>query len=295
MILVAGGTGLLGHDVVAQLLEAGEDVRVLTRDADAARRILGRDAQVAVGDVRQPETVREAVRGASVVISAVHGFLGGRGAGPQQIDVEGNAALAAAAAAEGAGMVLVSVLRASGESPIELFRAKWAAEQLVQESLSAWTIVRPSAYMETWIGVIRATAGKSGRPLIFGRGQQPIAFVSVADVARVVARAAVDETLRGQILEIAGPRCTMTELADAVRSADGGVNRPRHLPRGVLRATGVLARPFAPAFARQNVTALAMDTQDLGDADGDIRARLALAPATSLAAAVAQMTTQVTR
>ena len=32
MILVAGGTGLLGHHVVSRLLERGLPVRVLTRD-----------------------------------------------------------------------------------------------------------------------------------------------------------------------------------------------------------------------------------------------------------------------
>ena len=179
--------------------------------------------------------------------------------------------------------MLMSVLGASDNSRVELFRAKWAAEMMVRESHARWTIVRPSAYLETWVAIMRATAGRSGRPLIFGRGERPIAFVSAADVARVVARATLDDALRGQILEIAGPRCTMTQLADAVRQADGGGATSRHLPRGLLRATGVLARPFAPAFARQNMTALAMDTVELGNADGDIGLRLGLPPATSLA------------
>lgn len=52
----------------------------------------------------------------------------------------------------------------------------------------------------------------------------------------------------------------MTELARALHDAHGGHGSPRHLPRPLLRILSVLARPISPAFARQNQTALAMDT-----------------------------------
>ncbi len=55
----------------------------------------------------------------------------------------------------------------------------------------------------------------------------------------------------------------MTELARALQDARGWHGSPRHLPRPLLRALSVLARPLSPAFARQNQTALAMDTGTL--------------------------------
>lgn len=262
MIVVAGGSGLLGQHIVSDLVARGERVRVLVRDPGRARNVVG-DVDLVAGDVRRREGLDALVAGASVVVSAVHGFLGGRGAGPVQVDERGNANLVDAASAAGADVVLVSVLGASSDSPVELFRAKHQAEQHLRRSATPWTIVRPAAYLETWLTVLTQTAGRSGRPLIFGRGQAPIRFVSVLDVASVVTRAATDATQRGQVFEVAGEPRTMTDLARALQDARGWHGSPRHLPRPVLRILAIAARPISPAFARQNHTALAMDTGQL--------------------------------
>jgi hypothetical protein len=55
----------------------------------------------------------------------------------------------------------------------------------------------------------------------------------------------------------------MSQLALAIRAYEGWSGGIRHVPRPLLRAMSVLARPFAPAFARQNAAALAMDTVPL--------------------------------
>ncbi|MEP6979278.1 MAG: NAD(P)H-binding protein [Nakamurella sp.] len=267
MIVVAGGSGLLGQHVVNDLLARGESVRVLVRDAPRARALWDDSVEVVAGDVRRADGLADQCAGASVVVSAVHGFLGGRGAGPVEVDERGNANLVAAAAAAGADVVMVSVLGASPDSPVDLFRAKCAAERQLRGSRTAWTIVRASAYLETWLAVLGTTAGKSGHPLIFGRGERPIWMVSALDVAAVVSRAATDSSLRGQVLEVAGQPITMTELARALQNARGWDGSPRHLPRPALRILAVLARPISPAFARQNRTALAMDTGTLTASD----------------------------
>jgi uncharacterized protein YbjT (DUF2867 family) len=263
MIVVAGGSGLLGGLVVRNLLAQGEAVRVLARDVDKARQVLGPDLQVTAADVRRADEVRKGVQGASVVVSALHGFLGGRGDGPAEVDRTGNRHLIEAARGERADVVLVSILGAAADSSVELFREKFAAERALQESDVAWTIVRACGFLETWLGILAQTAGKSGRPLVFGRGEQPIPFVSVVDVASVVVAAISQPELRGQVLSVAGPALTMNQLALAIRAHEGWSGGVRHVPRPLLRAMSVLARPFAPAFARQNAAALAMDTVPL--------------------------------
>ena len=266
VIVVAGGSGLLGRQVVRSLLDGGRPVRVLVRDPDRARTALGDDAEVLTGDVRDRAAVTEALAGASVIVSAVHGFLGGRGAGPLEVDQRGNANLVDAAAATGAHVVLISVLGAAPDSSLDLFRAKHAAEQHLQASGTPWTIVRAGPFLQTWLTVMTQTAGTSGRPLIFGRGARPIGFVSAVDVAALVSRAATDATLRGQLLEVAGPAMTMTELAGALQAARGWTGRLRHVPRPMLRVLATAARPVNPAFARQNRAAVIMDTTPLATA-----------------------------
>ncbi len=277
MIVVAGGSGLLGRQLVTVLLAAGEQVRVLVRDPAHASTVLDDQVEILACDVRRPAGLTEALAGASVVISAVHGFLGGRGAGPVEVDQRGNANLVDAAAATGAHVVLTSVLGAAADSGLDLFRAKYAAEQHLRASGTSWTIVRAGPFLQTWLTVLTQTAGKSGRPLIFGRGDRPIAFVSAADVAALVGRAATDPTLRGQLLEVAGAPMTMIELARALQAARGWHGSLRHLPRPMLRLLATVAGPGKPAFARQNRAALLLDTTTLST-DTDLSTLLGRSP-----------------
>ncbi len=84
MIAVAGGSGRLGTLLVQRLLERGECVRVLTRDPERAKHLAG--AEIYVGDVRQPDTLGGFVTGASVIVSAVHGYVGTGGVSPANVD-----------------------------------------------------------------------------------------------------------------------------------------------------------------------------------------------------------------
>ncbi len=279
MIAVAGGTGLLGSRLVATLLAQGHHVRALTRDRARAAAALGTTPEIVEADVRRPEGLTEALQGAACVVSAFHGFLGGRGEGPDEVDRQGNLNLIAAAKEAGSAVVLMSIMGASADSPADLFRAKFAAEQELRASGVPWCIIRSGPYIETWHRVLQETAGRSGRPLVFGRGERRMAFVAVDDVVALAVRAVTDPTLLGEVLEIGGEPISMEQLALAVQAAHGWQGKPRHLPRGVLRVASVVARPFSPTFARQNRRALVMDTTDLGEGDPELRNRLGLRPA----------------
>jgi uncharacterized protein YbjT (DUF2867 family) len=249
MILLAGGTGRLGTIVASDLAAAGREVRVLTRDPARARHLDGIVTSVAIGDVRDPASIESAVRGVDLVISAVQGLAGPGRVTPAAVDARGNIDLIDAAAAVGADVVLVSVVGASPDSPMELFRAKYAAEQHLRASTANWTVVRATAFVELWAQIM-------ARPIVFGQGDNPINFVSVCDVAAVVERAALDASLRGQILEVGGPDdLTFNELATILQDIRGEHGRVRHVPRWLLRST-------AP-FVRQTRAAFTMDTTDM--------------------------------
>jgi NADH dehydrogenase len=254
VILVAGGTGRLGTELVGRLTARGEPVRVLTRDARRAAHLP--PVEVAVGDVRRRDDLVPAMSGVDAVVSAVHGFAG-RGVSPRSVDRDGNACLVDAAASGGAHVVLVSVLGASPTHPIELFRMKAAAEEELRRSGVPWTVVRAGPFLELHRELMRRTAGRSGRPLVFGRGESPVVFAAVGDVAATVDRALSDPSCRGRVIEVAGASLTFNELAAGLEADLGsGARRPRHVPRAVLRS---LAGASATQAGRQAAAALVMD------------------------------------
>jgi NADH dehydrogenase len=266
VILVAGGTGRLGTVVVRRLLDEGRAVRVLTRDPARAVHLSAVD--VAVGDVRDTGTLPGAMEGVTTVVSLVQGFAGPGRVTPESVDRDGNAHLVDAAAPTGAHVVLMSVLGAAPDHPMELFRMKAAAESRLRGSGLPWTIVRAGAFLELYRELLQRTSGRSGRPLVFGRGDNPIVFAAVDDVAEAVHRAVVDPAVRGTVLEVPGPTCTMNELASTLGSP-GRPTRPRHVPRAVLRVLAA-AGPTTPA--RMARAALVMDSHPFADHGGEATA-----------------------
>jgi len=256
---------------------------VLTREPSRAAH-LPASVHILTGDLQDPGTAATAVRGCTTVISAVHGFVGPGKPSPEAIDRDANRTLIQAAATAGVQhLVLVSVLAAAEDHPMSLHRAKYAAEQAVRASDLEWTIIRPAAYLETWIAVIGAKLAGNGPALVLGPGRNPVNFVSAQDVAAVVDLAVRDRSLRGQILEVAGPEnLPFTEIAQRLIAAGGTPARTRHVPLPILRVLSVLARPLSPMFARQARAAVVMNTTDMTVDVSTIRDRLPTIPATTL-------------
>ncbi|KAK6124178.1 hypothetical protein DH2020_042087 [Rehmannia glutinosa] len=77
IILVAGATGGVGRRVVDLLRRKGLPVRVLVRNEEKARRMLGQDVDLIVGDITKASTlIPEYFKGVKMVINAVSVIVG---------------------------------------------------------------------------------------------------------------------------------------------------------------------------------------------------------------------------
>lgn len=275
MILVAGGTGVLGTQVVRSLSARGLPVRVLTRDSTRARHLSGDHVEIVEGDVRDPSVVEKAMAEARTVISAIHGFVGTGASNPRTVDMQGNAALIEAARRMGAErFVLLSIHGAAADHPIELFRMKYAAEQALQASGLTWTIIRPTAYMETWIKLIGEPLVNTGKTRVFGNGSNPINFVSAHDVAQYVTCAATETTMRGERVAVGGPEnLSMRQLAETIMRVTHIRGAISAVPLPMMRLMAVAMRPVNPALARQIQAGVVMDTTDMSFDPTEMRRR----------------------
>ena len=265
MILVAGGTGTLGRALIPLLASHDEPIRILTRGGRSGEPLELPGVETMIGDVRDPETLRRAMAGVRTVVSAINGFGGVGALGVQAIDRDGNLNLIEAAEAAGVEhFVLLSIQQAALDHPIELFRMKAVAEARLKASTLSWTIVRPTAYQETWLEIVGRPLVTTGSTRVFGRGKNPINFVSVDDVARIVELAVGEPTLRAATLDVSGPEnLTFDGFVEVVRVATGVTGTVNHVPLPMLRLMSVALRPFKPVIAGQIAAAVVMDTRDM--------------------------------
>jgi uncharacterized protein YbjT (DUF2867 family) len=288
MILIAGGTGTLGTRIVRLLKAHGLEVRLLVRDP--ARDIEDDLVEVVPGDVLDPQAVERAMDGVRIVVSAIQGFSGSGDYSPRTVDYQGNSNLIRAARTAGVEhFVLVSVHGAARDHPMELHRMKYRAEQELRESGLAWTIIRPTAFMETWATILGKPLLETGRTRVFGRGNNPINFISADDVARFVELAVVDEGLRGGLVEVGGPEnLTINQFVGTFEMLAGKEGKKSHVPLPMMRLMAVLMRPVNPTLARQIQAGVVMDTHDMSFDPRKTDSRRESVPPTSLAEVMAR-------
>ena len=157
-ILVTGGTGVLGREVVARLRESGHRARVLSRKP-------GTGDDWAQGDVATGAGLNEALIGIDAVVHAATAA-----ANPLKLratDVVGTRRLLAMARAAGVPhAVYVSIVGIEGVS-YPYYRYKLEAEAVVRENIVPWTILRATQFhslMETFLSAFSTLPGLATVP-----------------------------------------------------------------------------------------------------------------------------------
>ncbi|MFS8907314.1 SDR family oxidoreductase [Synechococcus sp. H60.3] len=146
---VAGATGETGRRIVKELVGRGIPVRALVRSRELAAQVLPPEAEVVVGDVLDPATLRAGMEGCTVVLCATGARPSWDPFLPYRVDYEGTKNLVDVAKAQGIQhFVLISSLCVSQLfHPLNLFWLilvwKKRAEEYLQKSGLTYTIIRP--------------------------------------------------------------------------------------------------------------------------------------------------------
>jgi uncharacterized protein YbjT (DUF2867 family) len=147
--LVAGATGGTGRRIVRELVLRGVPVRAMVRDLEKAKQLLPPEAELVLGDVMNPATLKSALTDCTVVLCATGASPSLNPLGPYSVDFVGTKNLVEAAKASHIEhFVLVSSLCVSQLfHPLNLFWMilvwKRQAEVYLQASGLTYTIVRP--------------------------------------------------------------------------------------------------------------------------------------------------------
>jgi uncharacterized protein YbjT (DUF2867 family) len=252
-ILVAGGTGTLGSAIVRRLLEQGRAVRVMTRHPARADALRSAGGEIVQADLRDPSSLTAACRAATHVMTTANAFVGRGGESVAAVDVAGNRNLIDAARTAGIRQFVFTSGRMHPDFlAIDYFAAKRQTEEYLRGSGVPFTILRPTAFMETWAGMLGEPVLRQGTATIFGAGTLPINFVAVADVATVAVMTLDRADAISAVVEIGGPEdLTQVQVVEIFERLAGKRSRRRHLPAWVMRALAPILRPFNPVVARQ--------------------------------------------
>ncbi|MDX6313285.1 MAG: hypothetical protein QOF44_2749 [Streptomyces sp.] len=236
MILVTAATAPVGRSIVEQLVAAGRPVRALTRDAEGAG--LPEAAQIAIGDLSDPDSLRAALEGVMSVflLAVVPGFApaflaAAKEAGVRRIVFQSSGAVDDAAAEQ--------------PNAIAAFHAE--LEQEIKASGIAWTFLRlelASANAIQWALDVpgQLKAGDTVRAPYAKAAGSPI---HPADFAAVAAAALTSSEHEGAVYRMTGSQSlTHAEQIAAIGTAVGRELRFEEItPAQAAEAMG----PYAPA------------------------------------------------
>lgn len=242
-VVVAGGTGFIGSEVVRRLLAAGHEVAATTRDP-------GRDpfdgrvrlAQAFAGDAA---TLGSAFTGAEVVVHAIqfpNHPVEDPSKGRTYLEVDGKGTEVAVRAARRAGVrrfVYVSGAGAGQGRPQRWFVAKDRAEAAIRESGLEHAILRPS-----WIyGPGDRSMNKFATFVrylpfvpVIGDGTTRVDPIHVDDVGHALAEAVVRADATALTLDLGGPeKLTMDEIIRTVMKVMGRRRLLLHHPARLMK------------------------------------------------------------
>jgi uncharacterized protein YbjT (DUF2867 family) len=253
VLLLTGATGLIGTALLRRLVAAGRPVRCLVRDP----RRLGAErvrVQIALGDLSDPPSFRNALRGVDTVLHLAAAIRDQPGGSLEELNGIATWRMVHAARRAGVGhFVFFSAQSAAAHSRARFMRAKALAERAVAESGVPHTIFAPSIVYAPGDVFLTLLERMSLLPVlpISGSGRAIFEPIWADDVADCV-MAALERPVTGARYELSGPDALSYD--DIARLVLRSLDRSRplvHVPLSImsrsLRCLEALVRTHAPA------------------------------------------------
>jgi uncharacterized protein YbjT (DUF2867 family) len=203
-VLVFGATGQVGRHVVRALLDRGATVRAMVRDPATAD--VPVDVERVRGDLRDPESVRAALRGAGAAFYV----------SPHEVDERDLAATVIAACeaehvrlvfagvhAHGRNRLHAAVLRVVFGRLVPHYRPKLALAHHIERSALRPVVLVPGNFMQN--DAVFADEIRAGR-YVAALSRKGVNRVDLRDLAEITARALLDGDVDPGSYPVSGPR-----------------------------------------------------------------------------------------
>jgi uncharacterized protein YbjT (DUF2867 family) len=244
MYVVTGATGNTGKVVAQTLLERGQKVRVVVRDAAKAESLKSQGAEVVVADLGNTQALTQALKGAQGAYlllppppPSATGILESRR----------HMADALAQAARESGVPRIVALSSVGAQHPEgtgVVRALYYLEQVLGKLPASVTFIRAAYFLENWASYVPPAAMQGHLPNFLVPIERKIPMVATRDIGTVSAQELLQPSGK-RVVELAGPEDYSPQ--DVGQIIQKLVGRPVHVaayPIGAM-AMGLLNFGFS--------------------------------------------------
>ncbi len=247
-IIVYGGTGFYGQQVVKQLVKKGKSVKVVTRNTKKAKEILGEKAELFQGDVTEKGIIKKSLNNISTVViclSAMSNKLFRK-----MKEIERDAVLEIMEQAKKANISRL-VYMSGYEMRKELLddlkipefgEIKIEIEEKIRQSDFNWTILGDAPASEIFFAFTN-----KGRMVVPGGGLKAIPTISPEDVGEITAQIVLRKDLNGKRIKLTGPKAySFPEAAKLMTEISGKKIKHISIPLMLFNIVSFILLPFAP-------------------------------------------------
>ena len=234
-LLIVGGTGTLGRQIVLQALTKGYKVRCLVRNLRKANFLREWGVELVFGDLNLPETIPPCLYGITAIIDASASRPYELGA-LKKVDWQGKLALIKAAeTAKIEQFVFCSTLNVEYFSDIPLMRMKQGIEINLKKSKINYTIFRLSGFYQ---GLIEQYAVPllEDLPIWITNENIRVSYIDTQDIAKFCIRTLQIPKTKNKTFFLGGPKSWLSlDVISLCEQLSGRTAQVKKIPISLLK------------------------------------------------------------
>ena len=240
-ILIVGGTGTLGRQIVKQALDEGYQVKCLVRDFRRSAFLKDWGAELVYGDLSIPSTLPLALKGIKIIIDAAT-IRSTSSYTSEVVDWRGKLALVEASKLVGIKkFVSFSILNASKNQSIPLLDLKVKIEKELEKSGLNYTIFQCSGFFQGLISQYALPVLENETIWLPG-DSAPVAYLDTQDAAKAVIQTLNNGDYDSKKVSLIGEKFwTPKEIIQLCERLSGKTANISYIP---VFAFGILSRFF---------------------------------------------------
>ncbi len=247
MILVTGGTGFVGRNLIGELKD--REVRCLVRSPERAAPMPG--VELVRGDVTDKGSVLNALGGVDAVVHLVGILMESKGLTFRAVHVDGTRNVVEACKEKGISRYLhISALGTRPSARSGYHKTKWEAEEIIRASGLDYTIFRPSVIFgkeDKFTNMFARAIRLSPVIMVPGDGRNKMQPVFVKDLVRAMAKSIEMPEAKNATFEMAGFEAyTFDGIIDSIASVLNRSPLKIHIPMSLMRLNAALLECVLP-------------------------------------------------